>query len=326
MLVLKKAVPKARPDDQATPLRSFPIAVDRNRWRLWVKDESSNPTGTFKDRLAAGLVRQLHGNSLGNRLMISCITLGNTVRSLGHYVSTALRSQEQPQILGFFPLGFRDCTIGPDTSGDTITGDELLKWCSDLGVRCEEVDLTSRYLDESDIRQLARGLGLIFDEHWDVSYGIGEQAYAPILAEALARMPTAPHRVYVPVGAGVLFKECVELVEAWNLAGTTVVGVTVVKADSIADKIYGYYSPYFKEIKQQGAAHHPRYSRHSVITVTDEEIREALTWVAEMGIDAEPSAAAAFVPVMAQARYCSEASWSAQEVLIINTGNGMHPS
>lgn len=325
MATQENMLPRAKPED-ATPLRSLPITPGRNGWRLWIKDESSNPTGTFKDRLADALVRQLHGNPLGGRLLISCITLANTARSLGYYASCALRSQERPQILGLFPLGFRDREIGPDTAGATITGAQLFKWCSDLGVRCEEVDLQSSHLSESDIRDIAHGLGISFDEHRDISYGIGEKAYAPILAEALAEMPRPPRRVYVPVGAGVLFEECVELVEARNLAGTTVVGVTVVKADSIADKIYGYYSPYFNAIKERGAAHHPQYPRHPVITVTDDEIRETLGCVGRIGIDAEPSAAAAFVPVMSQARNRSEAMWGAQEVLVINTGNGMHPS
>lgn len=291
---------------------------------IWVKDESSDPTGTFKDRLAWALTRQLLRENNLRDVLISCITMGNTVKSIGYYFSKTFKSKDMPQVLGLFPMGFTKRVIGPDSNGTSITGNDLMQYCKEFGVRCIEADLESRYLNAQDIASIARNTGLQFGRHRDISYGIGEEAYSIILKEALDEMDSLPSVICVPVGAGVLFDECVKFIEENNL-DCTVVGISVLKKESIADKIYGYYSPYFRELKVKNVAYHSTYTRHPIIAVSDDEIRDALALLSTLGINAEPSAAAAFVPLFNRKNFVNLFTQGIS-VLLINTGNGMYKS
>ena len=305
-------------DYKKTPL--IRINQQVGKCSVWVKDESKNPTGTFKDRLAWALTRQLWGQSNLNEVLISCITMGNTVKSIGYFFSKLFAENNCPQILGLFPQGFSKRIIGPDSSGKTITGLDLINYCE--GVRCEEIDLETRYLTPEDIKKIAIDFGMKFNVYRDVSYGIGEMCYSVILKEALEQMPELPSHIYVPVGAGVLFDECVEVVESSKI-DAIVVGITVVNENSLADKIYGYYSPYFQSLLKNKIAYHPKYDRHPVIIVSDDEIKGALQFTSAIGIDTEPSAAASFVPIVKQERD-REYFPVCDNVLVINTGNGMN--
>jgi hypothetical protein len=189
--------------------------------------------------------------------------------------------------------------------------------CESKGALTAEVDLESRFLNENEIERLAREIAPPFLYHRDISYGIGEKAYAPILEEALDDLGVAPSAVLVPVGAGVLFDECVDLVESRGLR-TTVVGVSVIEPTSVADKIYGYYSPYFNQLVRSSVAAHSSFPRHPILVVTDDEIGQAILWCSERGINAEPSAAAALVPYLNLSLKLPPG-----DVLWINTGNGL---
>lgn len=289
---------------------------------IWVKDESCNPTGTFKDRLAWKLTHQLIQENRKENILISCITMGNTVKSIGYYFSKTFGSQDRPQVLGLFPMGFTKRVIGPDSNHVMITGSDLMQYCKEVGVRCFETDLETRYLTAQDIANIAKNIGLDFGSHRDVSYGIGEEAYSIILKEALDEMDTLPSVICVPVGAGVLFDEFVNLVEI-NKLDCIVVGVSVLKRESIADKIYGYYSPYFKELMVNNIAYHLKYPKHPVITVSDDEIKDALEMLYSLDINSEPSAAAAFVPLIRN-KQNQIITDKRSKILVINTGNGMH--
>ncbi len=305
-------------------LGSFPRtplfkAADSSLGRtLWVKDEAACPTGTFKDRLGWALARQLAREPVED-LLVTCITLGNTLRSVAFFLNKLPSSSIKPRTLGLFPLRFAERIIGPDTHGRTCRGADVMALCEAEGALTAETDLESGYLDESSISRLARSLAAPFLHHRDISYGIGEQAYAPILEEALDDLGTSPAVVLVPVGAGVLFDECVEVVES-RVLSTTVVGVSVTEPESIADKIYGYYSPYYQQLREARFASHLRHERHPVLSVTDEEIIQAVQWAAQQKIEAEPSAVAALVPYLSNCQ-----ALPVGDVLWINTGNGIVP-
>lgn len=283
---------------------------------LWVKDESACPTGTFKDRLGWALARQSARAPVAD-LLITCITLGNTLLSVGYFLNNSLASSIKPQILGLFPLRFAQRAIGPDTRGRTCRGADVIAACENEGTLTAVIDLESGFLDEKSIERLARSLAPPFLHHRDISYGIGEQAYKQILEEALEDLRTPPAAVLVPVGAGVLFDECVGLIESRGLA-TTVIGVSVTESHSVADKIYGYYSPYFEQLSRSGLSQHARHPRHPVLSVTDEEILQALEWASRREINAEPSAVAALVPYLN-----NYTGLPPGDVLWINTGNGI---
>jgi hypothetical protein len=282
---------------------------------LWIKDESACATGTFKDRLAWALARQ-EEHHYQDKVLITCITLGNTLMSVSHYLNNSPETAASPQILGFFPEGFSDRKIGPDTHGYIVKGIDVLHACRAKGARTIEVDLTSCRLDQLAIERLSRRYVPDYERHRDITYGIGVPTYAQILEEALQDMPVPPQAVLIPVGAGILFDECVAVIEQLRLT-TQAIGVSVIEPTSVADKIYGYYSPFYKGLLQKGASVHPQYPRHWVLTASEKEVFSSLEWAARNGYNAEPSAAAALAPL-----FRSEMLFKG-DILWINTGNGL---
>src|ERR1051325_4222596 len=158
---------------------TLPITNFSGGRRLWIKDEAACPTGTFKDRLGWALARQFERAPIDG-LLITCITLGNTLLSVSHFLKATQSDVIQPQLLGLFPLRFADRIIGPDSGGRSCQGSDVLALCESEGALTAEVDLESRFLDENDIERLAREIAPSFLHHRDISYGIGEKAYAPI--------------------------------------------------------------------------------------------------------------------------------------------------
>jgi threonine dehydratase len=185
-----------------------------------------------------------------------------------------------------------------------------------MGVVCQEVDLSNGYLSETDVCRLATGLGLTFDTHHDVSRGIEIPAYEAVLRESIAQGAVALDWIVVPVGAGVLFEDFVNYAEREGLPAR-VLGVAALRADSVADKLYALYSPYFDALNRFGQAAHDRYPRHRVIAVDDEAIRRVIPLLPPP-MRAEPSAAAAFT-VLESERLISAKS----NVLLVNTGDGI---
>ena len=114
--------------------------------------------------------------------------------------------------------------------------------------------------------------------------------------------------------------ECVEVIRERNLK-TRVVGVAVTRSDSIADKIYGLYSPFYLDLFHKGIATYQGDSRFVVERIADEQIKAVKTHGLPHGFEnAEPSSWAALVPLLES----TESSHSIRGVvLVINTGDGI---
>jgi cysteine synthase len=283
--------------------------------RIWVKDESLCPTGTFKDRLSSRLEESLERTGLLTpETAIGSITLGNTLASLA---STFLRrpEEERPSVFGVFPAGFGARTIGPDTAGRSMRGADLLARLERLGARVIEHPLEERYLDGASMQRLAEQVGVRFRQFVDVTNGIDAPAYRIILEEALPEIGPAPlDYVIVPVGAGILFQEAVQLLRERG-HHAVVLGVSVLSGNSIADKLFGYYSPYYDDLRKRAVAQYAPGSSDRVELVDDGAISEALGVLRAIGVDAEPSAAAAFAALSRLP--------AGSNVLVVNTGNGI---
>ena len=286
---------------------------------LWVKDEGQCPTGTFKDRLAWKLVEEIKGNRFDSSSshLISCITMGNTLASVAYALRNGLEEVQRPQLLGVFPSGFSSRIIGPDTSGRTVTGHAVLRRLREQDAVCIECPSDEAFLTEREIANLARNAGMRFASHRDITNGIGVPGYRSILAEALDGMPVPPDWVVVPVGAGVLFKECIDEVVERNLA-SRVIGVTVLKPTSIADKLYGRFSPYYDDLVRDGVAYHEGNKRFVVVPIEDDQIANYTR--DRLPFDSEPSGWAAFVPIVAWRLSIPQPRG---RILAIHTGNGI---
>lgn len=282
---------------------------------IWVKDEGSCPTGTFKDRLAWRLTSLLsepdqHG------LLVSSITFGNTLVSLATAFASAFTASQRPKLLGVFPRDFSRRTIGPDNRGRRMLGRTLLGRLREQGAVCIEHDLSAGWLAQDDIAALARGAQIAFVNHQDVSNGIEVPSYEAIVAEGLEQCETQIDCIIVPVGAGVLFEETVRYVER-HFPRIRVIGVTTLDQYSVADKIHAAYSQYMRDLVVYGVACYPGLPRHPVFAIDDDSIMSALGRI-PTPIQAEPSAAASFALLDNHKHVPPHAG-----ILVINTGNGI---
>jgi threonine dehydratase len=300
-----------------TPTPLFELESDAH-CRVLVKDESKCPTHTFKDRLGWELGRRLLVSGAGSETVVASITLGNTAISLAAGLDAYFKQAARPTVFGVFPSRFEFSDIGPDSSGRSTTGRAVLARLRSRNVICVEADTQERRLEAADVAELARNAGLDFSRFIDVSTGIDEPCYSPLIAEAMYQTSTLgyhPEAVLVPVGAGVLFDAAVQDVVR-NFPSCRVFGATVLDPHSIADKIDAFYSPYYESLVERGVAESPLDPRSQVVIVDEAEIRAALRDLRD-AVDCEPSAAAAFALLRRQEIEALET------VLVINTGNGI---
>ncbi len=299
-----------------TPLTEVSLGMP---FRVLVKDESACPTGTFKDRLGWELARRLRARTRGPETLVSSITYGNTAFSIHSGIEAAYESLPRPQEFAVFPMGFGNRQVGPDTSGSVIEGSKIIARLRRAGVICKEVDLAAGVMRATDIADLARGEGLEFTQHIDVSEGISEPCYAPILIEALGQASELGldiDTIIAPVGAGVLYDAVASEAVERDLS-VRVLGAAVVDPESIGDKIYALYSPYYRSLRDHGVAQSRIASEHQVFVVSDSEILDSIGLVGST-VNCEPSAAASFALLLRK-----KIMLGARVVLVINTGNGI---
>ncbi len=245
------------------------------------------------------------------------------MRSFAHAVAGGLSSKYRPQLFAIFPSKFGLRKMGPDSNGKVRLGSEVLDALVSSGVRCIEYPLDQGFLLDTQLDALVLRHFGTSSRVFNITNGIGLPAYKQILIEALDQMPTSPDFVLVPVGAGVLFTECVDVICERNLK-TRVIGVAVTQPDSIADKIYGLYSPFYSDLFQKGCALYRGDSRFYVQRISDEQIAMVRFNGLPPGFnESEPSAWACLVPVIN--RMQSEFTVRGV-VLAVNTGNGLVPT
>jgi hypothetical protein len=157
---------------------------------------------------------------------------------------------------------------------------------------------------------------MTFASHRDITNGIGVPAYRSILAEALDGMPMPPDWVIVPVGAGVLFKDCADEIARRRLA-SRVIGVTVLTPTSVADKLYGRFSPYYDDLIRDGIAYHDHNEQFLVVPLKEAQVA---SYRRNLPFDSEPSSWAAFVPLFLDGHLASQMKGTG---LVVHTGNGI---
>jgi threonine synthase len=223
---------------------------------LWVKDESLNPFGTFKDRRSELIIdraKDRHVDKLG------LITYGNTGYSLARFAeSTNIKVV---------------CIV--DRTVSSNIRDKLERH----SYKIIEVDLSKKIFRPKDVIAMARESNE--EVIWDVTSGF-HQAYQSIVEEIQTKRPDW---LLTPLGGGEAFVGLYEGLERYRLK-TKLVGVGV-KGPSIADKLYTRWTPYKSRIEailKKG---------HQYIQLSEEEVKEAFEKVNHI-ITCEPSASVVF--------------------------------
>lgn len=225
---------------------------------LYVKDESRNPFGTWKDRRSEVIVKR--ALALGYD-KVSLITSGNAGYSLARFARES---------------GLRTACIFDGKISDRIGGK--------LGDVCDCVvrkDLSGIVLSESEIISLSREN----DEEKILEATTGfHDSYKRIIDEI---KDIKPDYIVCPLGSGEAFVGLYFGLRENNLK-TILVGVrSKSRTGSFADKLYGEYTPYEAEVnKILGEG-------NLMIELSEEEIRESYAEFKKY-FDCEPSSAVVF--------------------------------
>ncbi len=304
---------------------------------LFIKDETHNPTHTFKDRLAFEMIRPLlekieKGEPV-QPMTFGSISYGNTAKAMGHYVSrlNALFGKEIARAVAFVPPSLLKKEFGPDTENHQVQAtrivDDLKKSCTIV-----PIDLKKQVYRSKDLEKIARESNAVIGEFVDITEGLDRVAYVHIIIEAIEQqLQKAPDYVVVPFGAGILCNEIIDYVNDHNLA-TKVIPVSSGNPDTIAVMLYGPIWVDVDTMERTGQAftrHEPidRTGRkrvpYVVYNVKDGDILEAMKLLAANGITAEPSGASSIAILKHLPSIDPAFKPDIHTVLCINTGNGL---
>jgi threonine dehydratase len=307
---------------------------------LLVKDETGNPTHTFKDRLAYEAVRPIvEAINLKQslvRITLGSISYGNTAYSIGHYAAMLNRKAGElvVNVASFIPPSLKKKTFGPNTEGQIVPSEAFLQKmfssCSDA--HAIEIDLSKQIYRSEDLERIVRAEGVVLDRFIDVTEGLDRPAYVNIIIEAVEQqLKFAPDYVMVPFGAGILCDEIIDYV-ADNQLPTKVVPVSSGNPDTIAIMLYGPIWVDTKTLLEKGSAMTRRMipdrkgrsrEQYLVHHVSDEEIVDAMGILRREGISAEASGASGFAILPRLKEIDPEFDPQKHSVLVINTGNGL---
>ncbi len=321
-------LPVADPQAEGTPLRAagwtplyWPklLAERLGLNNLWVKDESTNPTASFKDRASAIVVTR--AKEIGAEIVVTAST-GNAGAALAGMAAA---------------VGQRALIFAPRTAPPAKVAQLLV-----FGAQVLLVDGT--YDDAFDLSvEAANTFG----------WYCRNTGYNPFTAEGkktaafeiwekvlLPNHLSRPLAVFVSVGDGNIisgihkgFKDLQSL--GWletmpRLFGIQATGsaaianafnagietIAPVKADTLADSIS-------VDLPRDGlrALRAATQTRGAYLTVTDEEILQAIAAMGQVGIFAEPAGAAAYAGLVKAVQ--NGQIGPRDPVLVINTGSGL---
>jgi threonine synthase len=219
---------------------------------LWIKDESVNPTGTFKDRKSLWIINK--AKRAGIR-QLCLITSGNAGLSLSSLADQGMSVY---------------CLV------DGRVKASIKQKLKQVAKEVIEIDLRKKIYSSKDLFDFA---GLKQAEGWDVTNGY-HQAYRDIIKEI---KQLAPDVVICPVGSGESFTGLYEGLIKYQVKAK-LVGVTPAANPSYADKLHKTWTPYARHINQivnKG---------HSLIKVSESDVRKSYLRVKPY-LKCEPSSA-----------------------------------
>ena len=303
---------------------------------LFMKDETKNPTHTFKDRLAYEMIRPtieaIAKNKKFKKITFASISYGNTAFSMGRYCRelNRLYKKEIAKAVAFVPPEIVNKPFGPNTEGKIVRAKDVL---NKIAESCAiiEIDLKKQTYREKDLKKIAEENNLILDEFMDITEGLDRPAYVNIIIEAIKQLQDAPDYVIVPFGAGILCNEIIDYINDKKLK-TKVIPVSSGNPKTIAIMLYGPIWVDTKSLLKNGSG----WTRHDkkdkkgrvrkpylVYHVADKEIRAAMKTLNKNIITAEASGASGFAILPRLKSIDRNFDPKKHSVLVINTGNGL---
>lgn len=289
---------------------------------VWLKQESLNPTLSFKDRGMA-LASSVAKDRDMDRMVVA--STGNSAVSAAAYAAAA---------------GMR-CTVLVGTESRAAG---KLDACRAYGAQVEEVpgDYSDAYARSRELTQHGA-----FNVSTTYQNPVLTEAYRTIAMEILSQLGRAPEIIVVPVGAGPLLRglstgftelresgiishlpqligvqaaSCAPLAKAWQSGrwrSTLEAGVQAspTVATAIADPLRGYARQGLLTLDAAASSH------GSIVAVSEEQIRRAEQQLLASGQWAEPSSAAALAALALPE--LDDALSAAEDVVLLMTGHGI---
>ena len=224
---------------------------------LFIKDESKNPFGTYKDRRSEAIVKKAIDEKIDK---LALITSGNAGFSLAKFAN------------------------GSNLKAVCIVDKKLpVKIYKKLIAVCYKVirvDLSSNILKPEEVISLARET----DEEviWDVTNG-WHKAYENIIKEI---KDSRPNFLITPIGSGEAFIGLFNGIKKYKL-NTTLIGVAPKSNPSFADKLHTPWTPYASKMKSIF------WRKHKVVRLSEETVEQTYS-LARKHIKCEPSSAIVF--------------------------------
>lgn len=323
----KPEFPPLRPRFPATPTKEIRVPGLENI-RVLVKDESINPTGTHKDRLAWEVVREWHKQlrmkaRTGKPVpRMSIISSGNAAIAIGDMLRT----------FGAPPI---------KVLGDERLDHKVIEKMKRHNVEVHTADLSRRVLTSDRILKLTRNGNGVDLTNGRLAQFLSRDYYDWMTFEILNEKPDF---VVVPYGTGQLFenifehydKQLKELradprlrAEKMREGGLNLVGIAA-PAGSVADKLSAPYLPEsskveFKKRKRNVITQlisEGVLGEHSRIEeLEDRYFFDAARIAQQLKIKAEPSSLAGLAWLLKHKTEVPPKS----RVLIVNTGKGVFP-
>lgn len=293
--------------------------------RLFLKDESVQTNGTFKDRLSRKAVESAPaGTTFG------VISYGNTAVSLARFVAQANEATNAGhQVVVYLPLQFENWIFGPTTSHTTITGKQVLDELRHIA-HLIPFDSSTQIYGDSDLIRLALEEGVETNNFLNVTEGLAVPAYVDIIKEVIAQLGEPPDICIVPYGAGILCNEIKDHLQSTGIG--EVIPLSVADPTSLAKMLYGPIWVNVEELQRKGRSnsrHHspdrtgaPRHS-YPVYLVTREEIESGMHIARKEGVSAEPSGAVGLGVLPRLHELYPTLDRDKDLVVVINTGNGI---
>ena len=331
-------LPVSAPKGDSTPLHAAggtpvfkltSLADKLGLQHLWLKDESKNPTASFKDRASAVVVTR--AQEIGAEVIVTASTgnagaaLAGMAAAVGHKaVIFAPKSAPQAKVAQLLIFGAK-----------VILVDGNYDDAFDLSIKCaEEFGWYCRNTGYNPFT--AEGKKTASFEIWEW----WKDAHLELHNMAGEEIEHKPLTVFVSVGDGNIisgihkgFKDLQQL--GWMARMPRIVGVQAEGSAAIANAFHGnteeITSVSAKTIADSISVDLPRDGVRAVraaketsgtyITVTDDEILKAIAELGRVGIFAEPAGAAAYAGLVKGAG--SGFVGGEDPVLVLNTGSGL---
>ena len=316
---LKPEFPPDNPKFPATPTRKLEVPGFEN---VFVKDESVNPTGTHKDRMAWEIVCQYRNFLIAKKIglvegplpQFSIISSGNAAISLAYF----LKKYNLPK---------------PKILTDIDTPSKIRNYLEKQYCEIYVTDLSRKALSSSEILNLTNnpnGFDITSNEALDPNTIFYDWLSFEIVNEA-------PDYILVPFGTGSLYANICNIIKEElskvgkndprlrvnidKLRNCHVIGATVNLPTS---KAYMLYSPHlpFTQFTEQWLKFSKEFGYigklSNVYLVTEDAIEEAFELLNSQGINCEHSGAAGLAFFL-EHKYKFPKD---KKILIVNTGKG----